>query len=140
MDDLEKAIKIAFEAHLDQKDRSGEPYILHPLYVMGKMDTHESRIVAILHDVIEDTPWTLDKLRKEGFSEEIISAIDHITRRDGESYLDYIHRVATNPLARKVKLADLEHNMDLRRLKIVTPQDISRIEERYKPALELLKS
>ncbi len=139
MDDLEKAIKIAFEAHLNQKDRSGEPYILHPLYVMMKMDTHESRIVAILHDVIEDTAWSLEALDKEGFSKEILSAIDHITRRKGESYVDYIKRLAANPLARKVKLADLEHNMDLRRLKKVTPQDISRIEDRYKPALDVLK-
>lgn len=139
MDDLEKAIKIAFEAHLNQKDQSGEPYILHPLYVMMKMDTHESRIVAILHDVIEDTAWTLEALGKEGFSEGILSAIDHISRRKGESYVDYIKRLAANSLARKVKLADLEHNMDLRRLKKVTPQDISRIEDRYKPALEVLK-
>lgn len=92
MSNLERAIAIAVEAHKGQKDKSGAPYILHPLRVMGRVNPDTEKIVAVLHDVIEDTRWTFDDLRKEGFSEDVIQAIDCVTKRDGESYEDFVKR------------------------------------------------
>jgi (p)ppGpp synthase/HD superfamily hydrolase len=113
---LEKAIALAVEAHRGQKDRYGAPYLLHPLRVMARVETVLERIVAVLHDVVEDTDWTLDRLRQEGFGPEVIEALDSLTKRTGEDYMDFVRRSARNPLARRVKLADLEDNMDLRRV------------------------
>ena len=113
---LERAIGIAVEAHRGQTDRYRAPYILHPLRVMGRVETEQEKLVAILHDVVEDTHWTLAELRREGFSEEVLAALDAVTKRDGEAYEDFVGRSAGNALARRVKLADLEDNMDLRRL------------------------
>src|SRR5215469_14471918 len=115
MSNLERAIAIAVEAHKGQKDKSGAPYILHPLRVMGRVNSNVEKIVAILHDVVEDTKWTFDDLRREGFSESIIQSIDCVTKREGEAYEDFVKRSASNPLAKRVKIADLEDNMDLRR-------------------------
>jgi (p)ppGpp synthase/HD superfamily hydrolase len=116
MNPLESAIAIAVRAHAGQADKSGQPYILHPLRVMFRCQTDEQRIVAVLHDVIEDTSVTADDLRSQGFSEAILTALDCVTKRDGESYEAFVERAAANPIARQVKLADLEDNMDLRRL------------------------
>ncbi len=116
MNPLESAIAIAVRAHAGQADKSGQPYILHPLRVMFRCQTDEQRIVAVLHDVIEDTSVTADDLRSQGFSEAILAALDCVTKRDGESYEAFVERAAANPIARQVKLADLEDNMDLRRL------------------------
>ena len=124
---LEAAVKIAVEAHKGQKDKYGAPYSLHPLRVMVRVNSEEEKIVAILHDVVEDTDWTFDDLRKEGFSAEIIDALDCVTKREGEAYEDFVNRSATNSLARRVKLADLEDNMDIRRLETVTPKDMERL-------------
>lgn len=139
MNDLEKAIEIAVKSHKGQQDKSGMPYILHPLYLMMQMDKEEEKIVAVLHDVIEDTDYTLKNLIDEKFSYEIIEAIRSITKEENESYENYIDRVALNPLAKKVKLKDLEHNMDLKRLNNITEKDINRIVKRYKPAWDKLK-
>lgn len=139
MPNLETAVKIAVEAHQGQKDKYGAPYILHPLRVMARVDSETEKIVAILHDVVEDTDWTLDNLRKKGFSAEIIQAIDCVTKREGEAYEEFVNRSATNPLARRVKIADLEDNMDVRRIETLTAKDTERL-NKYLRAWRRLKS
>lgn len=127
MSELENAIRIAVAAHQGQVDRAGQPYILHPLRVMARCQTTPERIVAILHDVVEDTPWTFEDLQKEGFSEETIQALECVTKREGESYEDFVRRSAGNRIATRVKLADLEDNMDLKRNDQVTAEDLPRL-------------
>lgn len=134
---LEKAILIAVEAHRGQTDRARQPYILHPLRLMTRMRTEEARIVAVLHDVVEDSPWTLEALRQSGFSDEIVDAVDALTKREGEAYDKQVNRAAANALAREVKLADLEDNMDLRRQGEVREQDVARL-NKYRRAWEQL--
>jgi len=112
---LEKALEIAARAHAGQRDKEGLPYILHPLRVMHRVSDEAAQIVAVLHDVVEDTPVTLDELRAAGFSPEIVAAIACVTHRREESYADYVIRCRDNPLAREVKLADLEDNSLLSR-------------------------
>lgn len=124
---LGKAIAIAVEAHRDQQDRNGAPYILHPLRVMGRVNSDAEKIVAVLHDVVEDSDWTLARLSSEGFPAEIVHAIDCVTKREGESYEDFVKRSASDDLARRIKIADLEDNMDFRRLNDVTPEDTERL-------------
>lgn len=124
---LEKAIAIAVEAHKGQRDRYGAPYILHPLRVMARVEDPKPKTVAILHDVVEDTDWSLEDLRREGFSDEILHALDCVTKREGEPYEAFVQRSASNPLSRRVKLADLEDNMDIRRLPEITEKDHERM-------------
>jgi len=124
---LENAIRIAVAAHQGQVDRAGQPYILHPLRVMARCQSQDEKIVAILHDVVEDTKLTFDDLKKEGFSAEIIQALDCVTKREGEPYEDFVRRSAGNRVAARVKLADLEDNMDLKRNEQVTPEDLPRL-------------
>jgi (p)ppGpp synthase/HD superfamily hydrolase len=124
---LEQAIQLALDAHRGQLDKAGAPYILHPLRVMLRFYSQDERITAVLHDVIEDSPVTLDELRRSGFSEKIIGALDSLTKRDGESYEQFIERAAANPLARRVKLADLEDNLNLLRLSSLQPHDLDRL-------------
>jgi len=138
MSTLDKAIRIASQAHEGQQDRYGAPYILHPLRVMAKVTTADEKMAAILHDVIEDSKWTLDDLRKEGFAMVVLQAVDELTRRDGEDYMKYIDRLKNNPIARKSKIADLEDNMDMRRLPTVTPKDVERL-ARYHQVWVMLK-
>lgn len=130
MSSLERAIHIAVEAHASQTDRIGQPYILHPLRVMFGGQTEDEMIVGILHDVIEDSAWTLDDLRDEGFDERLVNAVDSLSRREGESYDDFIERIARNPLAVRVKRADLTDNMNLKRLVAIDADDATRL-ERY---------
>ena len=137
MSSLENAISIATQAHEGQSDKAGDPYILHPLRVMMKMTTEAERITAVLHDVIEDTDWTIERLRREGFHTEILDALDCLTKEDCEEYGEFIERVKLNPLAVKVKMADLEDNLDVARLKNVTEADTKRL-EKYKYALLML--
>ncbi|MBF0628474.1 MAG: GTP pyrophosphokinase [Magnetococcales bacterium] len=113
---LDRAIAVAVKAHRGQMDKSGRPYILHPLRIMMRLEQDEERMVAVLHDVVEDTAVTFAKLRKMGFSERVLEALDRLTHRPEERYEDYIERIAGHPLARRVKLFDLEDNMDMRRL------------------------
>lgn len=129
MSTLEKAIAIAAQAHQGQKDKVGAPYILHPLRMMLKMDDEKEMIAAILHDVVEDTDWTLRDLAKEGFSEEVLEAVDRLTRRAEESYEEFIERIKPNPIARNVKLADLEDNMDIRRFGNMRDRDVERLKK-----------
>jgi (p)ppGpp synthase/HD superfamily hydrolase len=113
---LETAIALAVAGHAGQVDKADQPYILHPLRIMMRMRDETSRIVGVLHDLVEDTDTTFDDLRSEGFSEQILEVLDHLTHRDSEEYQSYILRVKKNSLARYVKLRDLEDNMDIRRL------------------------
>lgn len=124
---LEKAIGIAVQAHKGQKDRYGAPYILHPLRVMARVKTDRERIVAVLHDVVEDTQWSFDDLQREGFPEDILRALRSVTKREGEDYSDFVNRSAADPLGRQVKLADLEDNMDLRRMPKVDSDAVERL-------------
>jgi (p)ppGpp synthase/HD superfamily hydrolase len=138
MSSLERAIAIAAEAHAGQRDKSGAPYVLHPLRMMLRVSSNEERIVAVLHDVCEDCPgWTFERLRTEGFSEKILTALGTVTKRDGETYEDFVKRAASNPIGRAVKLADLQDNCDLSRISNPTQRDFDRI-ERYKNAIELI--
>lgn len=107
---IEKALQIAARAHEGQLDKQGQPYILHPLRVMAAVEGEEARIVAVLHDVIEDSSVTADDLRREGFGEDILEALDRLTHRKDESYADYVIRCKGHEIARRVKLADLEDN------------------------------
>ncbi|WP_286906247.1 GTP pyrophosphokinase [Clostridium sp. UBA1652] len=136
---LEKSIIIATRAHSGQFDKGGNPYILHPLRVMLSLDNNEDRIVGILHDVLEDTSITLRHLEDNGFHGEIeiLDALVSITRKSNESYKDFILRVKLNPIALRVKLADLRDNMDISRINNPTEKDFARI-EKYKKAYKLL--
>lgn len=135
---LEKAIMIAAEAHAGQIDKGGQTYILHPLAVMSRVSSTDAKIVAVLHDVIEDTPITVEDLKKEGFPIHIREAILAVTRTEDESYETFIERIAQNELAVEVKLADLEENMKLDRILKVTQKDKDRI-VKYKQAYDHLK-
>lgn len=123
---LEKAIHIAVEAHAGQLDRAGRPYILHPLRVMLFGRTDAEMICGVLHDVVEDTPISIDMLRREGFSEEILTAVDAISKRKGEKYADFIERVAKCELAAAVKLNDLHDNMNRERIEEYEKADEAR--------------
>lgn len=136
---LERAIAIAATAHVGQVDKGGAPYILHPLKVMLRMNSLEERIVAVLHDVVEDCGISLDDLRKEGFSEDVLSAIESVTKVPGESYEDFVERAAQNPIGRVVKLADLEENSDLSRIPSPSWVDLERI-EKYRRAIGRLRA
>ena len=131
---LEEAIALAVEAHKKQKDKSGQPYILHPLRVMFRLQSETERIVAVLHDVVEDSEITFDDLRQMGYNEEVIEALDGVTRREEETYEEFINRSQQNPISRRVKFSDLEDNMDIRRLsRELTERDYKRL-QRYKRA------
>ena len=136
---LERAIAIAATAHAGPVDKGGAPYILHPLKVMLRMDSLEERIVAVLHDVVEDCDISLDDLRKEGFSEAVLSAIESVTKVPGESYEDFVERAAQNPIGRVVKLADLEENSDLSRIASPSWEDLERV-EKYRRAIGRLRT
>src|SRR5439155_10257766 len=124
MPTLEDAIALAVDAHRGQKDKVGEPYILHPLRVMFRLgwDAPESaKMAAVLHDVVEDTRVKLPDLRALGYSEEVLAAVELLSRRAEDTYEQFIERVLPNAIARRVKRADLEDNMEIRRMREVTP-------------------
>lgn len=129
---LEKAIAIAVDAHGGQKDRYGAPYILHPLRVMARVASPAEKTVAVLHDVLEDSDYTLEDLKAEGFGRETLEALDSVTKREGEQYEAFVRRSEANPLGRRVKLADLEDNMDIRRAPQVTEELRHRLEKYLK--------
>ena len=133
---LRLAERYATEKHMGQVDKAGVPYVEHPRTVAGMLDGETERIVAWLHDTVEDTDATIDEIRRL-FGDEVAVAVDHLTHRKGEPYMNYIRRVKENELARKVKLADLEHNMDLSRLPVVTEDDVLR-RMKYCQAKQLL--
>lgn len=139
MSTLERAIALAATAHAGQTDKAGAPYILHALRVMLRCETNEERMAAVMHDMVEDCGWTLDQLRAEGFPEAVVEAVDAVTRRDGETYEDFVLRARLHPIGRRVKLADLADNSDLSRLPEVTPRDQARL-EKYRRAMDALSS
>lgn len=125
---LEDAIALAVTAHRGQRDKAGRPYILHPLRLMMAVGPDEAvAMAAVLHDVVEDSDETLASLRERGFSEAVVRAVDHLTRREGETYEAFIERAAADPIARRVKRADLEDNMDVRRLEVVDERSAERL-------------
>jgi (p)ppGpp synthase/HD superfamily hydrolase len=129
---------IAAEAQAGQVDKAGAPYILHPLRLMLPMERTEDRIVAVLHDVVEDTDWTLQRLRGEGFSRVVIEAIDSVTWRQYEDYEDFIQRAAQNPIGGRVKLADLRDNSDLSRIANPKAKDFKRV-DKYRRAVRTIE-
>jgi GTP diphosphokinase / guanosine-3',5'-bis(diphosphate) 3'-diphosphatase len=135
---LDRAIEIAVKAHAGQVDKGGEPYVLHPLRVMLRMRTEAERILAVLHDVVEDSDYTFDDLRSEGFAADVIEALEAVTKLPGESRIDAAKRAAQNPLARAVKLADNAENSDLSRITAPTQKDLDRIEE-YRKVRQILE-
>lgn len=137
MPTLDKAIQIAVSAHAGQVDKAGQPYILHPLRVMCSVETPHERLVAVLHDVIEDTSVTIDDLANEGFPAEVLDAVQALTKLSGESRLDAARRAVRNTIARKVKLADVVDNMDMNRIPNPTAKDHARLRE-YEDVRKLL--
>lgn len=133
-----KALKISFNAHKNQVDKSGMPYVFHPFHLAEQMDNEYSVCVALLHDVVEDTDITIEDLRAEVFPKEVINAIELMTHSDSVPYLDYVKEIKNNPIARKVKLADLKHNSDLSRLDNIDDKALERV-EKYKKAIEILQ-
>lgn len=137
---LERAIEIARHAHASQVDKAGVDYIEHPLRVMEKGENAEQKIVGVLHDVVEDSDWTFEMLEEEGFAPAIIEALKCVTKlSEGEDYDDFISRVMTNPLAVKVKLYDIEDNLDVSRLNSLTDADVARC-KKYLHARDRLKA
>ena len=132
------ALKLCFEAHKYQVDKSGMPYVFHPFHLAEQMETEETTIVALLHDVVEDTAYTIDDLKAMGFDESVTAAIALLTHADDVDYMDYVGRIRNNPVATAVKLADLRHNADLSRLDVVDEKALSR-REKYLKAIALLE-
>ena len=136
---LSTAINIAVKAHEGQRDKAHAPYILHPLHVMNSVERLDLKIIAVLHDVLEDSDFTSEDLAFEGISEGIIYVVKILSHRKGEDYKDYILRVGRDKNATIVKIADLEHNMDIKRLGDISMEDIRRL-KKYQSAYTVLKS
>lgn len=137
-DMTKKAMKLSFEAHKDQVDKSGIPYVYHPFHLAEQMIDEDTTIVALLHDVAEDTDITIDDIRKMGFSEDVCVALKLMTHDKNVPYMEYIKKIKTNPIAKAVKLADLKHNSDLTRLDTVDEKALKRA-DKYKIAIEILE-
>ncbi len=133
-----KALKLCFEAHKDQLDKSGLPYVFHPFHLAEQMETEETTIVALLHDVVEDTDYTLDDLIAMDFGKAVTDAVALMTHADGVDYMDYVRAIKPNPIAKAVKLADLRHNSDLSRLDVVDEWSLKR-NEKYLKAMAILE-
>ena len=136
---IKKALEIAFDAHKDQVDKAGLPYIYHPFYLATQMETEDSIIVALLHDVVEDSHYTFEQIESYAFSASIMAALRLLTHEDSEDYITYIHRVKENELARIVKLADLKHNSDESRLSHIDDKVRERL-NRYAESIKILES
>jgi (p)ppGpp synthase/HD superfamily hydrolase len=134
---LERALYIAAEAHKGQQDRYGMPYLMHVQRVAAAVPTPFEKVCALLHDVVEDTHWNLDGLRREGFTPEVLGVLATLTKAEGEAYDAYIERVKLNPLALRIKLADLTDNLDLKRAPAITADDVARINRYLKAHREI---
>ena len=132
-----KAMKLCFQAHKDQTDKSGIPYVFHPIHLAEQMKDEDTTVVALLHDVVEDTDYTLEDLREMGFNERVIGAIALMTHAEGVPYMDYVAKIKENPIAKAVKLADLAHNSDITRMDVVDEKAIARV-EKYAKAIRFL--
>lgn len=138
-DKTKKAIKLCFEAHKDQVDKSGMPYVFHPFHVAEQMKDEVTTIVALLHDVVEDTKYTLDDIAARGFGQDVVDALALMTHDKDVPYLEYVAKLKNNPVARAVKLADLAHNSDPTRLDVVDEKAEERF-EKYKKAIAILEA
>lgn len=134
-----KAMKLCYAAHKDQVDKSGIPYVFHPIHLAEQMKDEYTTVTALLHDVVEDTEYTLSDLRDLGIPEQVLQALTLLTHDDRVPYLEYVAKIRENPIAREVKLADLHHNSDLSRLDHVDERAIARA-EKYRKAIELLEN
>ena len=132
-----KAMKLCYAAHEGQLDKSGMPYVFHPFHLAEQMQDESTTIVALLHDIIEDTDCTIEMLSEMGFSKEITDAVALMTHADGVDYMDYVREIAKNPIAKAVKIADLKHNSDLTRLDVIDEKALKR-RKKYLAALEEL--
>jgi len=133
-----KALKLCYEAHKEQTDKSGMPYVFHPFHLAEQMTDEETVTVALLHDVVEDTVYTFEDLLEMGFSEKVVDALRLLTHDKSVAYMDYVDALKSNPIARAVKLADLRHNSDLTRLDCPDEKALARA-EKYKAAMALLE-
>lgn len=134
---LDQAISLAVNAHRNQTDKAGQPYILHPLRLMLSMRTEDEQITAVLHDVVEDTDITLQTLQQQGFPEHVIAAVGLLTKQPGDTYEAFIERLSANPLAVRVKLADLADNMNVARLAKLGEKDLARLQRYHAAWLKL---
>lgn len=132
------ALKLCFEAHKEQVDKSGMPYVFHPFHLAEQMKTEETTIVALLHDLVEDTAYTIEDLVELGFDKSVTDAVALMTHADGVDYMDYVRRIKDDPIAKAVKLADLKHNSDLTRLDTVDEKALKR-RQKYLNAIALLE-
>lgn len=137
-ENTKKALKLCFDAHKDQVDKSGLPYVFHPFHLAEQMKDEDTTIVALLHDVVEDTEYTLDDIRTMGFSDSVIAALALLTHDENTEYMEYVTAIKKNPIATAVKLADLRHNSDLSRLDTVDEKAEKR-RGKYLAAIELLR-
>lgn len=136
-ENTKKALKLCYNAHKDQTDKSGIPYVFHPLHIAEQMETEDTVTVALLHDVVEDTDYTLEDLSRMGFSNTVITALSLLTHDDTTEYMDYVRAIKNNPIAKAVKLADLRHNSDLTRLDIIDEKALAR-RNKYLEAIDIL--
>ena len=136
--DTKKALQLCFQAHRDQTDKSGMPYVFHPFHLAEQMTTEDTTVTALLHDVVEDTHYTFEDLRQLGFAPQVLEALQLLTHDDRIPYPDYVRALKKNPIARAVKLADLRHNSDLSRLDVVDDTALRR-NAKYAQALALLE-
>ena len=134
-----KALKLCFQAHKEQTDKSGMPYVFHPFHLAEQMTTEATVVTALLHDVVEDTDYTLADLAEMDFGDEIIAALKLLTHADGVDYMDYVRAIKTNPIAKAVKLADLRHNSDPTRVDTPDERMLARW-EKYSQAIALLEA
>ena len=132
-----KALKLCFEAHKEQVDKTNMPYVFHPFHLAEQMDDEISTVCALLHDVVEDSDITFESLADMGFPREVIDVLRLLTHEDSVPYMDYVGKISTNPIAKKVKIADLRHNSDVTRLNTVDENAMLRC-KKYKQALDLL--
>lgn len=132
------ALKLCFEKHKEQKDKTGLPYVFHPFYLATQMDDEYTTVCALLHDVVEDSDVTFEDLINDGYPMEVIEALKLLTHNSEDDYFEYVRKICTNELAVKVKIADLKHNSDLSRLDVIDEYALKR-NEKYKKALELIQ-
>lgn len=136
--ETKKAMKLCFDAHKEQVDKSGLPYVFHPFHLAEQMTDEDTTVVALLHDVVEDSDYTFADLQELGFSESVLAALRLLTHDESVPYMDYVAAIKKNPVARAVKLADLRHNSDLSRMDEVTEKTLAR-REKYLAAIRLLE-
>lgn len=132
-----KALKLCFDTHKDQVDKSGLPYVFHPFHLAEQMEDEYTTVVALLHDVVEDSDMTLDDLTSMGYPGEVVGALRYLTHDEAVPYMEYVKKIKENEIATRVKLADLRHNSDLSRLDNVTEKDLERV-KKYREAMEEL--